>query len=164
MANGFGIKLEITDHSKEALEALGEAITKGLTECGLDLERWAKKACPVGNPDKWKVKPNYPYVGGTLRNSITFALDGELPNETEYKVENEKADVPGKYDSPAPKEKGKYSRAVYLGTNVYYAPYVEIGTVKMDARPFIKPAMTEHREDLKQTLEDALRGTAGHIT
>ena len=163
MADGFGISLEITDHSKEALEALAEALEIGLTECGLDLERWAKQACPVGNPDKWKVKPNYPYVGGTLRNSITFALDGELPNEVQYEVENPEADVPGVYDTPAPKETEKGMRAVYLGTNVYYAPYVEMGTSKMDPQPFIEPAFVEHREQLAQTLEDALRGTAGSV-
>ena len=166
---GFGLQLTIEDHSKEALEALAEALEIGLTECGIDLEGWAKDACPVGNPEKWKfIFPgNEDYVGGTLRNSIAYALDGEVP-QTEtgpaYEVKNPKADVPGSYETPTPKETGRGIRSVYLGTNVYYAPYVEMGTSKMDAQPFIEPAFVEHREELKQTLTDRLKGTGGSIS
>ncbi len=162
----FGLQLNIEDHSKEALEALAEALEVGLTECGLDLERWAKEACPVGDPTKWKFIPKGKegYVGGTLRNSITFALDGEVPNQQTYKVENGDEDIPGAYDTPAPKETGQSMRAVYLGTNVYYAPYVEMGTSKMEARPFIEPAMVEHREELKKTLMDRLKNAPASIS
>ena len=49
--------------------------------------------------------------------------------------------------------------AVYIGTNVEYAPYVELGTRRMAAQPFLRPAATEHgstyRSILKRNLEDA---------
>ena len=36
---------------------------------------------------------------------------------------------------------GKIEEGVYyVGTNVYYAPYVEFGTRKMAARPYLRPA------------------------
>lgn len=47
-------------------------------------------------------------------------------------------------------------KAVYIGTNVEYAPYVELGTSKMDAQPFLKPAATEHSDQYRQVLKNAL--------
>lgn len=47
--------------------------------------------------------------------------------------------------------------AVYIGTNVEYGKYVELGTSKMAAIPFLKPAATEHTEEYKKLLEDALK-------
>lgn len=48
--------------------------------------------------------------------------------------------------------------AVYVGTNVEYAPYVEMGTRRTAAQPFLRPAATEHgstyREILKRNLEE----------
>lgn len=43
-------------------------------------------------------------------------------------------------------------KAVYIGTNVEYAPYVELGTSKMPARPFIKPAATKHGEEYRELI------------
>lgn len=48
-------------------------------------------------------------------------------------------------------------QAVYIGTNVEYAPYVELGTVKMDAQPFLKPAAADHRQTYQNIVEDELK-------
>ena len=45
--------------------------------------------------------------------------------------------------------------AAYIGTNVEYAPYVELGTSRMAARPFLKPAATEHGEEYKAIAKAA---------
>lgn len=48
--------------------------------------------------------------------------------------------------------------AVYVGTDVEYAPYVELGTRRTAAQPFLRPAATEHgstyRSILKRNLEE----------
>ena len=49
-------------------------------------------------------------------------------------------------------------KAVYIGTNVEYAPYVELGTSKMQAQPFLRPAATEHGEEYRQVLKGELQG------
>lgn len=49
-------------------------------------------------------------------------------------------------------------KAVYIGTNVEYAPYVELGTSKMQAQPFLRPAATEHGNQYKQVLKGELQG------
>ena len=52
----------------------------------------------------------------------------------------------------------KNEEAVYVGTNVEYAPYVEFGTSRMKAQPYIKPAATEHTEEYKRIVETCLKG------
>lgn len=48
--------------------------------------------------------------------------------------------------------------AVYVGTNVEYAPYVELGTSRQKAQPFLRPAASEHGAQYRQVLKKALGG------
>lgn len=45
----------------------------------------------------------------------------------------------------------------YIGTNVEYAPYVEMGTKKMAAKPYLKPAIADHLQEYKNTIEQELK-------
>ena len=48
--------------------------------------------------------------------------------------------------------------AVYIGTNVEYAPYVELGTRKMSPRPFLEPAASNHGAEYRAIAEQYLKG------
>ena len=48
-------------------------------------------------------------------------------------------------------------KAVYIGTNVEYAAYVELGTVRTKAKPYLKPAATEHSTVYKRIMEEEMR-------
>lgn len=48
-------------------------------------------------------------------------------------------------------------KAVYIGSNVEYAAFVELGTSRMKARPYLKPAATEHNAEYKSLAEQALK-------
>jgi len=48
--------------------------------------------------------------------------------------------------------------AAYIGTNVEYAPYVEFGTRKMSAQPYLKPAAEGHVSEYKAIAETYLKG------
>lgn len=50
--------------------------------------------------------------------------------------------------------------AVYIGTNVEYAPYVELGTSRQKAQPFLMPAASEHGAQYRQVLKKALGGSS----
>lgn len=50
--------------------------------------------------------------------------------------------------------------AVYIGTNVEYAPYVELGTSRQKAQPFLRPAASEHGAQYCQVLKKALGGSS----
>lgn len=45
----------------------------------------------------------------------------------------------------------------YIGTNVEYAPYVELGTSRMKAQPYLRPAATEHNDEYKALMEASLK-------
>lgn len=47
---------------------------------------------------------------------------------------------------------------VYIGTNEIYGKYVEMGTYKMDARPFLRPAANDHAQEYRDILKSALSG------
>ena len=48
------------------------------------------------------------------------------------------------------------AEAVYIGTDVEYAPYVELGTVKMSPRPYLKPAATNHKAEYEALMKAAM--------
>lgn len=135
------MSITIKDNTDEFLSAFEKALENGLTAIGMTAEGHAKRKIT-----------SYPAVDtGRLRNSITFAISGEKANTTTY-TDNNKGVY--NYSGTAPDDKEK---AVYIGTNVEYGKHVELGTSKMAARPFLKPAATEHSEEYKRIMEAALK-------
>lgn len=44
-----------------------------------------------------------------------------------------------------------------VGTNVDYAPYVELGTYKMRAQPYLRPAVENHRAEYERIIRSELQ-------
>lgn len=86
---------------------------------------------------------------GRLRNSITWATaTGQgLPNQ-----QGGEAAKPEDYKLSGTPEEDK----VYIGTNVEYGPYIELGTSKMAARPFLKSAIMNYQKKYKQIVKEGL--------
>lgn len=49
-------------------------------------------------------------------------------------------------------------KAVYIGTNVAYGKYPELGTVKMAAQPYLRPAAADHAGTYRNIVRDELGG------
>lgn len=49
------------------------------------------------------------------------------------------------------------SEAVVIGTNVEYGPYVELGTSRQKAQPFLRPAAQDHVGEYRRIIEGELR-------
>lgn len=45
-----------------------------------------------------------------------------------------------------------------IGTNVEYAPYVELGTSKRKAKPYLAPAIQNHLDEYRRIIESELKG------
>lgn len=43
-----------------------------------------------------------------------------------------------------------------VGTNVEYGPAIELGTGKMSAQPYLKPAVTDHTDTYKNIIKDEM--------
>lgn len=48
------------------------------------------------------------------------------------------------------------ANAVYVGTNVEYGPYVELGTSKMHPHPYLRPAAADHADEYRAILKGCL--------
>lgn len=48
-------------------------------------------------------------------------------------------------------------KSVYIGTNVEYAPYVELGTSRMKPQPFLRPAAADHEGTYKKIFDSNLK-------
>ena len=99
------------DNTDEVLSALEKAKIRGLTAIGMTAEGHAKK----------KITQAKAVDTGRLRNSITFAVSGESANISSYSGDH--GEEGGSYSGTAPNDKEK---AVYIGTNVEYAPGIEL--------------------------------------
>lgn len=128
MAN-IEVTLEV-NNAEEVKEALKEAIQKALTEIGMQVENYATMLCPVDT--------------GRLRGSITFATASENDSPREPAEASD-----GVQETPD-------ENSVVIGTNVEYAAYVEMGTSKMDARPYLEPAVMNHVDEYQQMVEECL--------
>lgn len=128
------------DNTEKVLSEMEAAMEAALEEVGLAAEGYAKRLCTVDT--------------GLLRNSITHALDGKPVATPEY--QDDHGGQRGRYDGDAPKEDGG-NRAVYIGTNVEYAPYVELGTSRQTAQPFLKPAVVNNVSKYKKIFESHFR-------
>lgn len=138
------MKMEITDNSKLFLKELETKKATILEAIGIKAERYAKKACPVGTVESTGIKG---YRGGTLRDSITHATDGDV---------------------------------LSVGSNVEYAPYVELGTGPyfevppeweqfesskgsgvghgyVKPRPFLRTAIVNHKDEYETIAGSELK-------
>lgn len=48
------------------------------------------------------------------------------------------------------------ANAVYIGTNVEYGPYVELGTSRRNPHPYLKPAAADHADEYRAILKGCL--------
>lgn len=130
------------DNTKEVLAALTKAKRNGLKAIGITAEGHAKKEITqAGAVDT-----------GRLRNSITFAVSGESANISSYSGDN--GEEGGSYSGAAPNDK---DMSVYIGTNVEYAQFVELGSRGRQGVHFLQKAATEHKDECKKLLEDAMK-------
>lgn len=135
------MSITINDNTSEFLDALEKAIDNGLEAIGMTAEGHAKRKIT-----------DYPAVDtGRLRNSITYAISGKKAKTETYKDNDGNT---YQYSGTAPDDTDP---SVYIGTNVEYGAYVEIGTSRMGARPFLKPAASEHSDEYKRIMEAALK-------
>lgn len=128
--------VRIESHIPEVTEEMHEVVEGWLAAVGLDAASVASNYAPVDT--------------GRLRNSISFAT------VKEHDGMNSHDGVPASPADYALKAMPE-TDAVYIGTNVDYAPYHEYGTSKkVKARHFIQFGMTAHKSQYKSLLQKAM--------
>ena len=131
--------VEVKSNASNVLRKVHEAMEKAAKMIGGTVESHAKEYCPVDT--------------GLLRNSITYALDG-MPANTAGYTDNS-GNGAGSYEGTMPQSSGDDQVTVYVGTNVYYAPYQELGApaINLPAQPYLRPAFENHTDEIKQIIK-----------
>lgn len=123
------MKVEVVqDNRGEYRRAMSSALSRALEEIGLLAERFAKENLST------------PKSGHLTKPDPRPNVDtGRLRNSITHAVD-------------------EAEKSVAVGTNVEYAPYVELGTSKMKDWPYLRPAAQKHASEYRQVLEKHLRG------
>ena len=116
-------------------ERMRRTIIQALTTIALMIEREAKRLCPVDT--------------GRLRASITIHVDKN--RLIGYVIAGGNVDEAQVHS--------KRGRAI-AGTNVLYAIFVEQGTWKMEAQPYLRPALEKLRPQIMAILKAAYKRAA----
>ena len=142
--------VHIDDHSDEYMRDVEKALDVALEAIGIHIEGEAKEELE-NSPRRVDT--------GLLRNSITYALDGESTAISTYSGDNPsqytgKPAESGSYSGSAPKETN--GRSVMIGTNVEYGIYVHEGTSRMSPNRFLKNAVEKNKDQITKYIEDAM--------
>lgn len=128
---------DLIAHDDEVLEALDLAKDAALEAIGAKAAGYAFMLAPADT--------------GRLRNSLTWATKKTEGRSFSYADDN---GVRYSYEIG----NGVDKDSVYVGTNVEYAVYQEMGTSKIDAQPYLKPAVENHREEYVKIARRFLKG------
>lgn len=148
------VDTEVTNDAEAVKSRFEAALRIALEAVGLQAEGDVQLLCPVDT--------------GLLRNSITHAVQGAKTSIESYKSNEVHAStdatrragtagkpvkevIEGQYTGEVSDGTGKLK--VFIGTNVFYAPYVEFGTSKTDPHPFMKPAIQSNLSTYKDILK-----------
>lgn len=131
------MEVKFEDHSKEVLSAAEKAKKRAL---------WAIGAAAEGHA---KEDPNMPVDTGRARNSIAFATYGKSGTTIDYDSETKKE----KKQTVKTEDKD----SVYLGSNVDYFPYIELGALTIFARHVLYNAATGHGQEYKDLAEESYK-------
>ena len=112
-------------------EEFAQALDEAMVVASERVREYAIDRCPVGTPESTGIPG---YKGGSLKSTI----------RTEKKSETETDVMAGGIEG--------------LYKFVSYAGYVELGTRKMAAKPFLKPAAEDHLSELQAIFNRAFEG------
>ena len=140
------MSVQFTDNSAKFLAELEKTVPKILKRIGERAEGYAKDLCPVGTAASTGIKG---YAGGTLKESITNRVVNGDTLEVGSNVE--------------------YAPYVELGTGPHFVPPPEwerfeaekgkgVGRAYVKPRPYIRPAIEDHRDEYKKLAERELKG------
>lgn len=103
-----------------------------------------------------KIDDNSSKVLDLFNGAVTRGLDAIGATAERYAKKDCPVDT-GRLRNSITYETRTLQKEVYIGSNVEYAPYVELGTSRMAARPFLRPAAQNHSNEYKQLMEDSLK-------
>lgn len=120
--------IEVKDHSAEVIAWLQAASLRSVSRIGAAAHQHAQEE--ISRPKL--------HANGDMRPNI---ITGNLLRSIRYAV-----------------AASDTVKAAYIGTDVEYAPYVELGTSRSWAYPYLRPAATEHTDEYRSIVQQEFSG------
>ena len=157
------VSIEITDNTGAILEAIEENADRTLEMLGVQAAGYA-----ILNLEREPARVDT----GLLRNSIAYAIAGEIPIVLKTHGHTYQNDGHDKNGKPVPIVSGSYQgriakaqneHSVYIGSNVFYSVYVHEGARlpnggMMEANRFLRDAVSEHKDEYARMIEKGMKG------
>lgn len=144
---GSGKTVEVVSEIDRTKKKTRAALVLALRKIGLMAESNVMNLAPVDT--------------GFLKNSITHGLGGLNTSKSTYHADDmERKPGYGHYKGRFPVDDANHV-TLYVGTNVDYAPYQELGTEKMKAQPFLRPGIEPHQAEFEKVIQDQLKEEFG---
>ena len=102
---------------------------------------------------------NTPEIISLVSSKTEKALEtigGMAESDVKVRITRNKSVVTGNLRNSIT-HKPENDHTVLIGTKVEYAPYVELGTSRQRAKPYLKPALEENFEKYKNVWEAELK-------
>jgi len=93
------------------------------------------------------------YQTGLLRNSLSYSIGGETAGG------NSSAGAKATNEQMTPES--KENNVAFIGTSLDYGKYVESGTSKMAAQPYLRPAYDLCKKDVEKLIKLAIDNNLG---
>lgn len=110
-----------------------------------------------GDPMDVKVESHIPEIKDAARDAVERALEAVGLQAEGYAKMLCPVDT-GNLRNSITHTTEPSDRSAYIGTNVEYAPYVEYGTSRTKAQPFLQPAAEDHVEEYMAIFQQYLQG------
>ena len=141
---------------KEVFEALGEAALRGANNAMADHAADARRRCPTR--EGVSIGARYRAAGTVVRDVLFTTKRGRDVN---FLARTEVGRVAGSLQATIRKVE-RYNRPgnirVYAGTNeIFYARFVEYGTSKTKAQPYMRPSFEITKKTYKAEIEAEMR-------
>ena len=133
------VKVEIIDNSFMYRTDFNDAVKRALETCGLKAEGYASGITPVDT--------------GRLRASITHTVKGNGAKVYRYRATETKESFEENVGAVSEDD-----NSCYVGTNVEYAPIIELGGGKRKAHHFLKKSIQDHQDEYIEIIQKELKG------
>lgn len=141
--------------NRPAIDKIIEREQKQLIAIGFQIERAAKQYCPVDTGRlRASISTNWTDSGMTKGSTGTYSVayaDATGYGVTERKQKGSKKAIRGSSEQDgilSPEKTYGENFRVVVGTNVYYAPFIEFGTGVGTSSPFLRPAFDQYIKEL----------------
>jgi HK97 gp10 family phage protein len=95
------------------------------------------------------------YLAGKIKNELTKQdnLHGDNPSQPGEPP----AKVTGRLSASISHQTDKDKLIEYVGSNVRYAKFLELGTIKMAARPFLRSTLETERQNIQRFINRKMK-------